>query len=114
MKELNLLESALIESIVTDNKEKYPFLNLHIPFLYVSSRDYTGVGSYSNFEYTEDISPEDVSDSHLSSQRELTIEGLKYELSYEIAITNGKIHYLEIVINGDKFWNGEFKNFKLT
>ena len=112
MKNLNALEITVIQSILDENKSKYPFLNLHIPYLYVKNREYTGVGIYSNFEYTKEMNTEDISDL-ISSGKTLSIEGLEYELAYILDITNGKINFLEIVTNGNEIWDGTFTNFIL-
>jgi hypothetical protein len=112
MKNLNSLEVALLQSILEENKEKYPFLLNHFPLLKVKNREYTGVGSYSNFEYTSPIDELLINDL-ISSKKELLINGVKNELSYVLDITNGKINFLEIVTNGNEEWNGKYENFEL-
>ena len=112
MEKLNSLESSIIECILIENKERYSFLNFHIPYLYIKNRECTGVGTYSNFEYAKDVSTEEINDL-LSSEKRLIIKGIKNELSYTLAITKGKISFLEIITNGNEAWNGKFKSFKL-
>ena len=46
----------------------------------------------------------------LSSNYSLQMEGLSYGLSYEIAVTNGQIDFLEIVTNGED-WDGLIRDF---
>lgn len=113
MKNLKNIEIAIIQAIIKENQEKYQFLNLHFPYLKVKSRECTGVGIYSNFEYSKEVVQSDVN-VLLSSLKELTINNLENELSYVLYITNGKIQFLEIVTNGNEFFDGKIIDFKLT
>ncbi len=109
---MNTLEVALLEAILEENKGKYPFLISHFPLLKVNNREYTGVGLYSNFEYTSPIQESSINDL-ISSEKELTIKGIKHPLSYVLDISNGRINHLEIVTNGNEKWNGKFETFSL-
>ena len=113
MEKLNQLESSLVDSIVIENQEKYPFLNSHIHYLYVISREHTGVGLYSSFGYTEDLNSKKQVNDVISSEKILTVEGLRYELSYVLDISNGRISFLEIVTNGNELWDGKCNGFSL-
>ena len=106
---LNNFELAVLEKISAEN----PFLKSHIPFLHVQSREFTGVGLYVNFSYQDgSVAYQKIPGnfSALSSNASLLIEGLKHEVAYEIAVTNGKIDFLEVVTNGED-WEGKVQRF---
>ena len=113
MENLNNIEIAVLQAIISENQEKYQFLNLHFPYLVVKSRKYTGVGMYSNFEYSKEFVQSNVN-VLLTSLKELTVDNLENELSYVLDITSGKIQFLEIVTNGNDTFQGEIINFKLA
>ena len=112
MEKLNELETALLKTILEENKEKYPLLLSHFPLLRVNNREYTGVGFYSNFEYLSPIQESEINDI-ISSDKELTIKGIKNQLTYVLDITGGKIKYLEVVTNGNEKWEGKAEIFFL-
>lgn len=99
-KQLNTLEEALLEAIIEENSIDYPFLKDHYQLLSVSSRKNTGVGIYTNFEYSKELKEEGVN-VIISSNKTLTFEGLENELTYVLDISNGKITFMEIVTNGN-------------
>ena len=80
--------------------------------LKVKNREYTGVGSYTHFQY--DSSKILTKDTAISSRKRLLIKGLEHELTYELNLTDGKIDFLEIVTNGDDKWDGKVKDFELV
>ncbi len=110
MEKLNDLELATIKEILEANNKRYSFLKLHLQYLRVKNREYTGVGIYSNFEYSKVIDELGINDL-ISSPKRLMVDKIKNELSYVLDITNGKIKFLEIVTNGNESWDGTFKNF---
>lgn len=117
MEALNDLELSLLNLISIENKEQYPYLSSHIPYLRIQDREYTGVGVYSNFIYiNNNVVNNNINkgDALLSSSRRLMIDNLSNELSYVLDITDGKISYLEIVTNGNENWNGTYKNFQIS
>ena len=106
---LNNFELAVLDKI----SNEYPFLKSHIPFLQVKSRELTGVGLFVNFSYQEgSVGYQEIPGGFvaLSSNASLLVEGLKYEVAYEIAVTNRKIDFLEVVANGED-WDGTVRNF---
>jgi phage tail tube protein FII len=113
MENLNNIENAVLKAIIDENQENHQFLNFHFPYLNIKSREYTGVGMYSNFEYSKGFEQSDVN-VLLTSLKELTVNNLENELSYVLYITNGKIQFLEIVTNGNDSFYGEIIDFKLT
>jgi len=114
-KELNIFERAIIDEIVRFNGEKYPNLKKHICLLQIKFRNKTGVGMYVNFEYRHEISQIDSiqNDIVLSSDKSLELDSLKYELNFELKITEGIFDFLEIVTNGES-WDGKYKSFNFV
>ena len=96
--------------IINENKTQFPFLVSHLSLLKVKSRESTGLGRYTNFEYIQEVSYHDVNTA-LASKNKLYINNLNFELAYEILISNGKILYLEIVIKGNEEWYGNVDSF---
>jgi hypothetical protein len=92
---LNNLEKALLGAIIEDNRLKYPFLEKHFGYLYVLSREFTGVGMYVNFAYGEKFNANEINNNiniiPISSHKSLIFDGFQYELSYELSVSNGKI-----------------------
>ena len=113
MKNLNNIEIAILKAIIEENQDKYPFLKTHFPYIFIKNREYTGLGVYSNFEYSR-IFEESNINTTLSSSKELTVANLENELTYVLDITNGKINFLEIVTNGNDSFEGEIIDFKLV
>jgi len=112
MDDLNKLETELLKAIIEENKQKYPYLQSHFEILKVKNREFTGVGSYTHFQYpTSKVLTKDTS---LSSTKRLMIDGLVNELSYELNLTDGKMDFLEIVTNGSDEWGGKAESFKLV
>jgi hypothetical protein len=106
MKELKNIEKAILQAIIQENRSNFSFLERHYPFLYVKSREYTNSGIYINFGYDKQFHTRDIN-ILLSSKEVLIADNLENELSYIVAITNGKIKFLEIVTNGTDLINKE-------
>lgn len=112
MSSLNKIENAIMQSIVEENKNDYPFLAKHFKYLKVSRRNFTGVGAYTYFCYLKEFEKSDVNEL-ISSNKRLFIEGFQNELSFVLYIINGKIKFLEIVTNGNDIFKDKNYNFKL-
>jgi hypothetical protein len=106
MDNLTNLESDILSALLKD----YPFLGEHIPFLRVSSREFTGVGMYTNFLYIKNVEPLDIDNDALGIDEYITMEGLKDGLSFVLAITDNKINYLEVVANSES-WDGSISKY---
>ncbi|MDR1284656.1 MAG: hypothetical protein LBJ88_00475 [Campylobacteraceae bacterium] len=118
--QLNNLETAILKAIIDENSNKYPFLSEHFKYLFVLSREFTGVGMYTNFGYNLKFNNNQINkniniDIPISSAKSLFIEGFQYEISYKVNITNGKINLLEIVTNEDTLFDNTINldKFKL-
>ena len=107
MEQLNKIELSIFERLSIS----YPSIKSHISFLRVKSREKTGVGMYINFYYNnaDKLSDLGIAEVHISTNETIEITGLKYGLVYEVAITNGRIHFIELVTYGEE-WNGEFSD----
>jgi hypothetical protein len=96
------------------NKNDYPFFEQHITYLKVQSRKRTGVGIYINFDYyiNHDLKfNSSIKHLSLSSDKLLEEDSLKYDINYELNITNGRFDFLELVTNGEVS-GGNYKNYK--
>tara|TARA_R110000868_G_scaffold163078_1_gene395209 strand:+ start:201 stop:545 length:345 start_codon:yes stop_codon:yes gene_type:complete len=111
-KSMNELETAILEEIANSNPELNANLKAHYSVLRIIGRKYTGVGIFVNFKY-ENLELTPISANHLGGNAELLIPKLEFPVTYEIAITNGMIDFIELVSNGGD-WNGEFDGFKLV
>lgn len=113
--QLNQLERALLNAIVLDNKRTYPFIEIDVKKLKVKSRENTGVGIYTNFDYSTNSKVENVN-TLISSERTLNIKGFENEVTYVLDIKEGKINFLELVTNGsDEFIKDQFEfDFELN
>lgn len=113
MEKLNKLEKSILERLAT----KYPDIKLHIPFLKVETREITGVGMYINFSYYKSIEKVldfEIDNASISTNETIEIEGLKYGLSYEVDVTDGRINFIALVTYGEE-WNGDIPdNFFFT
>jgi len=112
MDELSKLELVLLQKL----GEKYPYLKKHFKYLKVRDRVFTGIGMYINFIYTEEIEMIDkleISDTSLSTNENIEVDGLKYGLGYELDISNGRMNYIEFITYGET-WDGTFKNFRFV
>lgn len=100
MKNINEIEMAILQAIIDENKRNYPFLEEHLPYLYVKNREYTNVGAYINFAYAKRFAPKNIN-ILLSSDKKLVADNLENELAYIIDITDGRFNFLEITSNGE-------------
>ena len=108
---MNELEKAILNEVADSYPEFKSNLIKHYSELRVKNRKYTGTGVYVNFEYkSAEVAP--IEKNHLSGKAELLIPKLEFPVTYEIAITNGMISFMELVSNEGK-WNGESDVFKL-
>jgi hypothetical protein len=115
---LNNLETAILKAIIEENLDKYPFLVKHFQYLNVVSREFTGIGMYTNFSYNSSLNDNQINkciNASISSTKSLFIESFQYEISCEVSILNGKIHLLEIVTNEDTLFDNtvDLDRFKL-
>lgn len=115
--DLNLESSAIPnhfeKAIFNEIASTYPSLRAHLPFIFVKSRECTGVGGYINIGYTgKAVSPFEPGNCAISTNAIIKLPGLKIGLGYEIAITNGLINFIELITYGED-WNGDTAGFEI-
>ena len=102
------IEKAILQAIIKENRNSYPFLEDHLPYLYVINREYTSFGIYTDFGYSKEFNSTDLN-ILLSSGEALIADNLENELAYVLFVTNGKIDLLEIATNGNELINEDNK-----
>lgn len=108
---MNTLEDTLLKVIVRDNKNSYPFLTSQLQYLSIKKRKFTGVGVYTEFQYTRGRIKKGDKSFIISSSKRLKIDDFKYDFSYVLSVKDSLIYQLEIVTNGNEIWNGIYKSF---
>ncbi len=86
MDALNSFELVILNEIVNSNSDKNPWLINHLNIVGVKNRKYTGVGLYTNFEYSRKLKENNLAHTFYSSEKILRIPSLKYSLVYELSI----------------------------
>jgi hypothetical protein len=112
MESLNALEHTILKRV----SEKHPAIKSHIPFLRILNREYTGVGMYVNFIYSDEgksLNPIEPLSDTLSTNERVELPGLKFGLCFVIDITDGKINFIELVTYGED-WDGSILNFSIN
>ena len=109
MEKLNAFETAILERFAG----KYEYLRNHIPFLKVKNREYTGVGMYINFTYTNMVESLEINDTCLGTDEMISVESLINGLFFELAITDGRIDFIELVTL-DEDWDVVVDNFSFV
>jgi hypothetical protein len=112
--DLTPLEQAILEKLATAYKEKFAFLSAHLPHLRVRERKNNGTGVTVNFYYTPDgeqLIDEEAGNGLLSMPEIVVISKLKKGLGFVLDITGGRIEYLELYTDNEK-WNGDVSTFK--
>ena len=109
MENLNDLELTILDKV----SEEYPAIKSHIPFLRILNREYTGVGMYINFTYSNEgnfLNPIEPPNTILGTNERIMLPGLEYGLCFAIDIAEGKIGFIELVTYGEK-WDGSILNY---
>ncbi|MGD0767391.1 MAG: hypothetical protein ABSB42_04120 [Tepidisphaeraceae bacterium] len=103
----NELEVTILEHFTS----KLPGLLAVVPRLHVLSREFTGVGSYTNFKPAPVL---EAPTRFLVLKRLIAIPGIKHGLVAILFFKEGKIDFLEIVTAGDELWDGVFDGFSIS
>lgn len=112
-KTLTKLENAILEKIATAPQNKHLFIEKHLPFLSVGSRELTGVGMYVNFD---DSSPSEILSEQLneaevfSSNHIVEIDTLKNGLGFALYAKDGKVDFIELFTYGSEPWDGSYNS----
>lgn len=105
------IEIDILKSIIEENDNSYPSLKIQFQHLFVKSRENTGVGFYIHFSMSQNLADENHNDL-ISSEKSLFMEGLEHEVNYVLAITNGRIDFLEIVSNAYDIFDKNIDEYK--
>lgn len=115
MRNINSLEKAILNEIIEYNRYRFPDLSTHLEYIKVEYFQVTGVGMYIYFCYAI---PNlrlylDTKNIVIASDKMLMINTLDFCLNYQLSITDGKLHFLELVTNGEA-WYGEYESFSFV
>ena len=105
---LSPLELRCIELVASHN-----WVEFRSDGLRVRRREGTGVGRY---VYLEDSLNQPLQTGEYGPEPGRTIEmaGVNLGLDFVVAVTSGRIDYLELVTAGDSGWDGEEREWRVT
>ena len=109
----NFFENALLRAAAEEFSKDYPDIDFKTDLLQVTSRENSGVGSFTNFEF--DIQPPSINSIGrlvLSSKLSVKIPKLKLGLGFVIFTENGKVVMLE-TFTYDENWDGNWLGFRI-
>ena len=105
---LNEFEKALLKRLA----DKAPTLSSAISDLAVSSRELTGVGSFTNFASNQTFEF-DTSTGPLALDVHISIPSVQFGLGALLFFNVNSIAFLEIFAYGDDAWDGNWEGFSL-
>lgn len=103
--DVNEFELAILSSIA----EERPSLRPLLPKLHVLSREFTGVGSYTNFICP--ASAPDLGDEPISLDKLIVMPGVANGMGAILFCKGGKPHTLETYTHGTEAWDGVYTGF---
>lgn len=109
----NLFEKALLRAAAEEFSKAYPGIDFKVDLLQVTSRENSGVGSFTYFEF--DVQPPNFNSIGrlvLSSKLSVKIPNLKLGLGFVIFTENGKVDMLE-TFTYDENWDGNWLGFSI-
>jgi hypothetical protein len=109
---LTVVENRLVEEILKQHYEVRDRLVDQLECLRVVSREPTGVGAYINFSSPSPVQDETI-DTELGFRGKIEIEGIPMGLGCVLAVTAGRLHYLELFVYGDLTWDGNLDNARI-
>jgi hypothetical protein len=101
---LSVIERRLVEEILKQHGDVYDRLANQIDGLRVVSREPTGVGAYVNFS-SLGLVEDEIIDTELGFRGEIKIEGIPLGVGCVLAVTAGRLDYLELFVYGDVTWD---------
>jgi hypothetical protein len=104
----NDFETEILERIALNN----PSLREHFRRLHVLSREFTGVGSYTNFRVPE-IDAQ-ATRTHLDLDALIVVPNVENGMCAVLFCRGGRPECLEIATFGDASWDGVFDGFSIT
>jgi hypothetical protein len=105
--ELNDLEVATLQRLALTS----PSLDPLIGKIRVLSREFTGVGSYTNFQ-CPDTAP-DLGDRKISLEALISMPNVPHGMGAILFCENGKPTCLEIFVYGDGNWDGLYEGYSI-
>ncbi len=119
MMNLTSFEETLVNVVLEANRSQHSWLERQLPHLKVKSRELSPVGGYINFQIdTQDASVLDSANAGmnlaLGAQKILKAKGTDDFMSFELDIKNGRINFIELVVDGHWRWDGSFGNLELV
>jgi hypothetical protein len=109
---LTVVERQLVEEILKQQHEVYDRLADQLEGLRVVSREPTGVGAYINFSSPGPVQDKTI-DTELGFRGQIEIEGIPMGLGCVLAVTAGRLHYLELFVYGDLTWDGNLDDARI-
>jgi hypothetical protein len=106
--DVNDLERAILERLARDRPSLLPL----IPRLHVLSREYTGVGSYTNFRYPERLPH--VGNDRIGLHGHIEMPSVPNGLGAVLFLKNDLPHCLEIYTYGSELWDGAHSGFSIV
>ena len=103
--EPNELELAILERIAAKNSSIRPYLG----HLHVLSREFTGVGSYTNFK--SDDSSADITDLQITLDDLIVMPNVPNGMGAILFCRGGRPKCLETYTYGNDLWDGVFDGF---
>jgi hypothetical protein len=105
---LNEFERSILERMA----DQLPALLPVIPELAVSSRELTGVGSFTNFA-SHHVEVRDRSNGPLALDCHISMQGVRNGLGALLFFNVSSIAFLEIFAYGDDAWGGNWEGYSL-
>ena len=105
--ELNEFEIAILAELAND----LPEIAQLIGKMFVLSREFTGVGSYTNFNCTE--SNAKLGDKSISLNALISMPNVPEGMGAVLFCEAGKPKVLETYTFGNELWNGEYEGFSI-
>lgn len=103
----NAFELAILERIAADQ----PSILVHLGHLHVLSREFTGVGSFTNFQCG---SGTDVSEQRLSLNASIVMPGVPSGMGAILFCLGDWPKCLETFTYGNDHWDGVFEGFRIS
>jgi hypothetical protein len=105
--ELNEFELAILQALA----QKKPGLLGLMSKLCVLSREFTGVGSYTNFNCAR--SSPDLANERVGWDKIISMPGVPNGLGALLFCKEGKPDVLEVYTHGSELWDGVYSGFRL-
>jgi hypothetical protein len=102
----NTFEQAILDCIAVHNPE----ILAALPDLRVSRREFTGVGSYTDFKRHFPVA---LADGYRGLDRLIHMPGVENGMGAVLAVTSGQLDHLEIFTYGADQWSGDFRGFAI-